>query len=100
MEQMYAVVAEVDKYTEFVPWCKESIVSSKHGNHYKCKLTVGFPPVVEKYTSIVTVSKPHLVRVSKENYCLFIYTSKSASIITCTINLQELLVIIKDDSSA
>ena len=66
MDQMYDIVADVSKYNEFVPWCKLSSCDppKKSGKHYKCHLTVGFGPIVEKYTSIVTVSRPHLVRVS------------------------------------
>ena len=63
MEQMYDIVADVESYTEFVPWCTQAAIVKKQGNHFKCKLTVGFPPVKETYSSIVTVSKPYLVRV-------------------------------------
>ena len=65
MDQMYEVVAEVEKYHEFVPWVTQSVVDQhrRRPGHFKCKLTVGFPPVVERYTSIVTTSRPHLVKV-------------------------------------
>merc|ERR1712226_1187122 len=64
MDQMYEVVAEVEKYHEFVPWVTQSVVDQhrRRPRHFKCKLTVGFPPVVERYTSIVTTSRPHLVK--------------------------------------
>ncbi|XP_048754629.2 coenzyme Q-binding protein COQ10 homolog B, mitochondrial-like [Ostrea edulis] len=62
MDQMYSVVSEVQHYKEFVPWCKESIKYGERPGHCLCKLEVGFPPLVERYTSIVTLAKPNLVR--------------------------------------
>uniref|UniRef100_A0A915JN48 Coenzyme Q-binding protein COQ10 START domain-containing protein n=1 Tax=Romanomermis culicivorax TaxID=13658 RepID=A0A915JN48_ROMCU len=62
MEQMYNIVADVDKYSEFVPWCKKSRVINKQGEaSAQADLTVGFPPIVESYRSNLTLKKPELV---------------------------------------
>jgi len=63
MEQMFDIVADVESYDEFVPWCKESQVTHRRDGGFRCRLTVGFPPIIERYTSIVTVSRPHMVKV-------------------------------------
>ena len=79
MEHMYDIVAEVDKYTEFVPWCTKSEIYNRRPGFLNCRLAVGFPPIEERYNSAVTLHKPDLVRVrlftlsvllSTQNRCL------------------------------
>ena len=62
MEQMYAVVAEVEKYKDFVPYCKSSIVKSRSVEQMKADLSIGFPPLMESYTSLVTMTPPHTIK--------------------------------------
>ncbi|XP_029480314.2 coenzyme Q-binding protein COQ10 homolog, mitochondrial [Oncorhynchus nerka] len=70
-EQMYSVVASVDQYQHFVPWCKKSrVVKGKNGD-VRAYLEIGFPPIVERYTSEVTVVPNHQVRAVCTDGSLF-----------------------------
>jgi len=62
MEQLYDVVANVDDYKYFVPWCRKSEVFEKSESHARANLEVGFPPVSEKYTSVLTLARPNFVK--------------------------------------
>lgn len=63
-EQLYNVVTNVDQYQQFVPWCTKSRVIKGKSCDFQAELEIGFPPIVERYTSEVTIIPNHKVRVS------------------------------------
>lgn len=73
MEQMYDVVADVENYYKFVPFCKKSMVYNKKDGFLTADLVIGFPPLNERYTSNVTLAKPNLVRAECSEGRLFSY---------------------------
>jgi len=62
MEQMYNIVSDVDAYQQFVPFCTSSHVFQRSENHARANLEVGFQVVSEKYTSVLTLARPNLVK--------------------------------------
>ncbi|CAO1348159.1 unnamed protein product [Diamesa serratosioi] len=73
MEQMYSVVADVENYYKFVPFCKKSHVYNKKAESLQADLVIGFPPINERYTSSVTFIKPNLVKAECVEGRLFSY---------------------------
>ncbi|XP_078126332.1 coenzyme Q-binding protein COQ10 homolog, mitochondrial [Sander vitreus] len=71
LEQMYNVVASVDQYQHFVPWCKKSRVTKGRNGNIWADLEIGFPPIMERYTSEVTVVPKHQVRAVCTDGSLF-----------------------------
>lgn len=52
-EQIYALVADVEKYPEFIPWCVGARVIEKTEQWVVADLLVGFKGVSESYRSKV-----------------------------------------------
>ncbi|KAI9477292.1 hypothetical protein BX667DRAFT_468403 [Coemansia mojavensis] len=62
-EQVFDLVADIDRYSEFVPMCTESrqagqdpAVTDRHV--VQAELAVGYPPFRERYTSDVVLERP------------------------------------------
>ncbi|XP_058832491.1 coenzyme Q-binding protein COQ10, mitochondrial [Topomyia yanbarensis] len=73
MDQLYSVVADVENYYTFVPFCKKSFVYAKKPGSLKADLIIGFPPLNESYTSNVTMVRPTLVKAECVDGRLFNY---------------------------
>jgi len=62
-EQMFDLVAGVDKYPQFLPWCLGSRITRREGNEIYADLIIGYGPVREKFTSRVVLDRPAHIRV-------------------------------------
>ncbi|KAM9391566.1 coenzyme Q-binding protein COQ10 homolog, mitochondrial [Pholidichthys leucotaenia] len=61
-DQMFSIVSRVDQYPDFIPWCKKSRLLRGHHSSIRVELHVGFPPLLERYTSEITTIPNHQVR--------------------------------------
>ena len=66
-DQLFDLVADVDKYPRFLPWCVAARVRHRTGNQLLCDLTIGFGPFRESFTSRVTLDRPRRVNVKYES---------------------------------
>ena len=58
-EQIYALVADVARYPEFIPWCIAArILEQRSDTEFLAQLVIGFKGITESYTSRVTL-EPH-----------------------------------------
>lgn len=62
-EQLFGLVAEVDKYSEFLPWCLSSVIKRREGNVFFADLVIGYKVVREKFGSKVTLAHPERIDV-------------------------------------
>lgn len=62
-EQLFNLVADVEKYPEFLPWCIESRITRREGDVIYADLVIGYKMVREKFGSRVTLSKPNAIHV-------------------------------------
>ncbi|XP_017284943.1 coenzyme Q-binding protein COQ10 homolog, mitochondrial [Kryptolebias marmoratus] len=70
-EQVYNVVANVDQYQHFVPWCKKSRMMKGPNCATRAELEIGFPPITERYTSELTFVPNHQIRAVCTDGSLF-----------------------------
>ncbi len=52
-EQLYALVADVERYPEFLPWCIAARIRRRENNLMVADLVIGFKMVRERFTSHV-----------------------------------------------
>ncbi|XP_042503123.1 coenzyme Q-binding protein COQ10 homolog, mitochondrial [Macadamia integrifolia] len=71
-EQLFAVVAAVDLYQDFVPWCQKSVISKRHSDgSFDAELQIGFKFLVESYVSHVELNKPKSIKTTVSQSGLF-----------------------------
>ena len=70
-EQLFELVASVDRYPEFLPWCvaarirsRESLPGSPPRMLIVADLVIGFRMIRERFTSRVTLTRPQRIDVS------------------------------------
>jgi coenzyme Q-binding protein COQ10 len=62
-EQMFDLVAGIERYPEFLPWCLAARVRSREGKTLVADLVIGFKMIRERYTSRVTLERPGRIDV-------------------------------------
>lgn len=62
-EQMFDLVAGVEKYPEFLPWCISSVITKREGKAIYADLVIGYKRIREKFTSKVTLDRPNEIHV-------------------------------------
>lgn len=63
-EQMYQLVAAVDQYSEFLPWCVASRINKREGKKiFFADLVVGYKMFRERFSSKVMLEEPHEIYI-------------------------------------
>lgn len=59
-QQMYALVADVARYPEFLPWCTGARIIRQEPGFMLAELTIGYKMIREKFVSRVTLDDEQL----------------------------------------
>ncbi len=62
-QQLFDLVADIERYPEFLPWCAACRVTKHEGRLIEADLLIGFKMVRERFTSRVTLSAPDRIDV-------------------------------------
>jgi coenzyme Q-binding protein COQ10 len=62
--QLFDLVADVERYPEFLPWCLGARIRERTGNVITADLLIGFKMVRERFTSRVVLDRPQRIDVS------------------------------------
>ena len=60
---MFDLVADIEKYPEFLPWCIDARIWKREGNVIHADLIIGYKLFRERFTSKVTLEKPGHIHV-------------------------------------
>jgi coenzyme Q-binding protein COQ10 len=63
-EQLFQLVADIDKYPQFLPWCVGARIRKREGNVILADLAIGFKMYRERFTSRVVLSRPNQIDVA------------------------------------
>ena len=62
-EQLFDLVAGIERYPEFLPWCKGARILERNEDAIKADLIIGYKMFQEKFTSFVTLNRPKAISV-------------------------------------
>jgi len=62
-EQLFDLVAGIEYYPEFLPWCKAARILERTDKAVTADLIIGYKMFQEKFTSLVTLKRPHMISV-------------------------------------
>ena len=95
-DQLFALVADVEKYPEFLPWCVGARIRRRQGNEILADLIVGFKMFRERFTSRVTLTPSDRIDVAYsegpfkylDNHWLFEADGKGGCIIDFYVDFE------------
>jgi coenzyme Q-binding protein COQ10 len=64
---LFEIVADVQAYPDFLPWCQQAIIHSEKQAEIEADLVIGYGPLSERYTSIVKLNHYERVDVQYQN---------------------------------
>lgn len=60
--QLFALVADVERYPEFLPWCRAARILRRDASRIEAELVINFKNITESYISDVRLFPPETAR--------------------------------------
>jgi len=57
-EQLFDLVIDIEKYPQFLPWCRAARILERHEDYLVAELIISFKHISESYVSKVTFKRP------------------------------------------
>lgn len=57
-KQLFDLVADIEHYPEFLPWCRAARINERHPEYFIGELIISFSHLTERYTSKVMLVHP------------------------------------------
>lgn len=95
-EEMFALVADIERYPEFLPWCLAARVRRREGDVVYADLVIGFKMIRERFTSRVKLTAPDRIDVAYaegpfrylNNHWIFIPAEDGGTIIDFYVDFE------------
>jgi coenzyme Q-binding protein COQ10 len=65
--QMFELVADIEKYPAFLPWCLEAKIHTRQDDEILADLVIGYKFLRESFTSRVTLERFSRIEVTYQN---------------------------------
>ena len=75
-EQIFDLIIDIEKYPEFLPWCKGARILSRGKDNLTAELLVKFKHITQSYISSVTYKKPNKIYVEQTSGPFKVLTNK------------------------
>ena len=62
--QLFDLVANVERYPEFMPWVVDARIRRRRDNKIAVEMTVGVGPLRKRFSTIATLDRPHRIDIS------------------------------------
>ncbi len=63
-EQLFDLVADVERYPDFLPWCVGARIRSREGDTIRADLVIGYKVFRERFASKVVLDRPRRIDVA------------------------------------
>ncbi len=63
-EQLFDIVADIERYPEFLPWCVATRVRARDGNVITADVVIGFMMFRERFTTRDVLDRPRRIDVT------------------------------------